>query len=59
MIALLSEVKQYAELPDIFCETGAIPIEQSQHYIQKAKEAGFKVKNASDKMDPLTSGISN
>ncbi|HHC5732128.1 TPA: amidohydrolase family protein, partial [Staphylococcus aureus] len=38
---------------DIFCETGVFTIEQSQHYMQKAKEAGFKVKIHADEIDPL------
>ncbi|MBD4593772.1 imidazolonepropionase, partial [Xanthomonas citri pv. citri] len=37
----------------IFCETGVFTIEQSQHYMQKAKEAGFKVKIHADEIDPL------
>ena len=53
MIALLPEVKQYADFADIFCETGVFTIEQSQHYMQKAKEAGFKVKIHADEIDPL------
>ncbi|HHW6571037.1 TPA: imidazolonepropionase [Staphylococcus aureus] len=53
MIALLPEVKHYADFADIFCETGVFTIEQSQHYMQKAKEAGFKVKIHADEIDPL------
>ena len=60
MIALLPEVKHYADFADIFCVTGVFTIEQSQHYMQKAKEAGFKVKIHADEIDPLgRTGISN
>lgn len=53
MIALLPEVREYADFADIFCETGVFTIEQSRHYMQKAKEAGFKVKIHADEIDPL------
>ncbi|WYW90923.1 amidohydrolase family protein [Staphylococcus aureus] len=53
MIALLPEVKQYADFADIFCETGVFTIKQSQYYMQKAKETGFKVKIHADEIDPL------
>ena len=42
MIALLPEVKHYADFADIFCETGVFTIEQSQHYMQKPKKQVLK-----------------
>lgn len=53
MIELLPEVKEYADFADIFCETGVFLVEESKHYMQKAKEAGFKVKIHADEIDPL------
>lgn len=53
MIELLLEVKEYADFADIFCETGVFSVEESRHYMQKAKEAGFKVKIHADEIDPL------
>ncbi|MEB6613081.1 imidazolonepropionase [Staphylococcus pasteuri] len=53
MIELLPEVKEYADFADIFCETGVFSVEESRHYMQKAKEAGFKVKIHADEIDPL------
>ncbi|OLS07825.1 imidazolonepropionase [Staphylococcus epidermidis] len=53
MIELLPEVKGYADFADIFCETGVFSVEESRHYMQKAKEAGFKVKIHADEIDPL------
>ena len=53
MIELLPEVKEYADFADIFCETGVFSVEESKHYMQKAKEAGFKVKIHADEIDPL------
>ncbi|KTE94008.1 hypothetical protein FE68_15190, partial [Staphylococcus aureus] len=43
-IALLPEVKKYADFAKNYCETGEFTIEQSKHYMQKAEEASFKVK---------------
>lgn len=53
MIALLPEVKKYADFADIFCETGVFTIEESRYYMQKAKELGFQVKIHADEIDPL------
>lgn len=53
MIELLPEIKEYADFADIFCETGVFSVEESRHYMQKAKEAGFKVKIHADEIDPL------
>ena len=53
MIELLPEVKEYADFADIFCETGVFSVEESKRYIEKAKEAGFKVKIHADEIDPL------
>ena len=53
MIKLLPEVKEYADFADIFCETGVFSVEESKRYMEKAKEAGFKVKIHADEIDPL------
>ena len=53
MIELLPEVKKYADFADIFCETGVFSVEESKRYMEKAKEAGFKVKIHADEIDPL------
>lgn len=53
MIDLLPEVKEYADFADIFCETGVFSVEESKRYMEKAKEAGFKVKIHADEIDPL------
>ncbi|MBF7016386.1 imidazolonepropionase [Staphylococcus durrellii] len=53
MIEMLPEAKQYADFADIFCETGVFTIEESQKYMEAAKEAGFRVKIHADEIDPL------
>lgn len=53
MIELLPEVKEYADFADIFCETGVFSVEESKRYMEKAKEAGFKVKIHAEEIDPL------
>ena len=53
MIKLLPDVKEYADFADIFCETGVFSVEESKRYMEKAKEAGFKVKIHADEIDPL------
>lgn len=53
MINLFPEVKKYADFADIFCETDVFSIEESKRYMEKAKEAGFKVKIHADEIDPL------
>ena len=53
MIKLLPEVKEYADFAVIFCETGVFSVEESKRYMEKAKEAGFKVKIHADEIDPL------
>lgn len=53
MIELLPKVKEYADFADIFCETGVFSVEESKRYMEKAKEAGFKVKIHADEIDPL------
>ncbi|MBW4837658.1 MAG: imidazolonepropionase [Staphylococcaceae bacterium] len=53
MIKLLPVVKEYADFADIFCETGVFSVEESKRYMEKAKEAGFKVKIHADEIDPL------
>lgn len=53
MIELLPEVKEYADFADIFCETGVFSVKESKRYMEKAKEAGFKVKIHADEIDPL------
>ena len=42
MIELLPEVKEYADFADIFCETGVFSVEESRHYMQKAKKQDSK-----------------
>jgi imidazolonepropionase len=55
MIELLDEIKkeQLADFADIFCETGVFTTEQSQLFLQKAKEKGFGLKIHADEIDPL------
>ncbi|MBX5319436.1 imidazolonepropionase [Staphylococcus caprae] len=53
MIELLPKVRKYADFADIFCETGVFSVEESKRYMEKAKEAGFKVKIHADEIDPL------
>ncbi|NJH85592.1 imidazolonepropionase [Staphylococcus agnetis] len=53
MIALLPEVKAYADFADIFCETGVFTIKESKRYMEAAKKEGFKVKIHADEIDPL------
>src|SRR5699024_85380 len=53
MIDLLPDVKPYADFADIFCETGVFTVEESQRYMQAAKDLGFAVKIHADEIDPL------
>ncbi|MFT4415489.1 imidazolonepropionase [Fredinandcohnia humi] len=55
MIELLDVVKSenLAEYADIFCETGVFTIEQSKHFLLKAKEKGFGMKIHADEIDSL------
>ncbi|PAV31445.1 imidazolonepropionase [Virgibacillus profundi] len=55
MAELFDEIKaeNLAEFVDIFTETGVFSIEQSRHYLQKAKDKGFGVKIHADEIDPL------
>lgn len=42
-----------AEFADIFCEKGVFTIEDSEYYMNKAKEMGFKLKIHADEMNCL------
>ncbi|WP_188454674.1 imidazolonepropionase [Virgibacillus oceani] len=55
MSELFAEIKEnnLAEFVDIFTETGVFSVEQSRHYLQKAKDYGFGVKIHADEIDPL------
>lgn len=53
MIALLDDVKDYADFADIFTETAVFSVEQSRRYMEAANEKGFKVKIHADEIDPL------
>ncbi|MFC0272693.1 imidazolonepropionase [Metabacillus herbersteinensis] len=55
MESLLDEIKSenLAQFVDIFCETGVFSIEQSRHFLKKAKAKGFHVKIHADEIDPL------
>lgn len=53
MIALLDDVKEYADFADIFTETGVFTVEQSRKYMEAANDKGFKVKIHADEIDPL------
>lgn len=45
--------EQLAEFADIFCEKGVFGIEDSEYYLTKAKEMGFKLKVHADEMFSL------
>ncbi len=45
--------EQLAEFADIFCEKGVFGIEDSEYYLTKAKEMGFKLKVHEDEMFSL------
>lgn len=42
-----------AEFVDIFCEKGVFSVEDSEYYLNKAKEMGFKLKLHADEMNSL------
>lgn len=52
---VMPEVKkeELAEFADIFCEKGVFGIEDSEYYLTKAKEMGFKLKVHADEMTSL------
>ena len=45
--------KDLAEFADIFCEKGVFNVEDSEYYLTKAKEMGFKLKIHADEMNCL------
>ncbi|MEG2297397.1 MAG: imidazolonepropionase [Clostridium sp.] len=45
-----------AEFADIFCEKGVFSIEDSEYYLNKAKDMGFKLKIHADEINPLGGG---
>lgn len=45
--------KNLAEFADIFCEKGVFNVEDSEYYLTKAKEMGFKLKIHADEMNCL------
>lgn len=45
--------KNLAEFADIFCEKGVFSIEDSEYYLNKAKDMGFKLKIHADEMNSL------
>ncbi|MUV37470.1 Imidazolonepropionase [Lentibacillus sp. JNUCC-1] len=55
MADMLPEIKEKecAEFVDIFTETGVFTVDQSRRFLQKAKDAGFRVKIHADEIDPL------
>nr|WP_275695635.1 imidazolonepropionase [Fredinandcohnia sp. SECRCQ15] len=55
MIDLLDDIKEnkLADFADIFCETGVFTIEQSRHFLERAKEKGFGLKIHADEIDSL------
>ncbi|WP_449540285.1 imidazolonepropionase [Ferdinandcohnia sp. Marseille-Q9671] len=55
MIELLDTVinEKLAKFADIFCETGVFTTQQSEHFLQKAKEKGFGLKIHADEIDSL------
>jgi imidazolonepropionase len=52
MIPLIKE-RDLAQFCDIFCEEGVFTIEESRYLLNKAKEAGLKLKIHADEMAPL------
>lgn len=42
-----------AEFADIFCEKGVFSVEESEYYLNKAKEMGFKLKIHADEINSL------
>lgn len=42
-----------AEFADIFCEKGVFSLEDSEYYLTRAKDMGFKLKIHADEMYPL------
>ncbi|WP_217586348.1 imidazolonepropionase [Lentibacillus saliphilus] len=55
MADMFPEIKEkgLAEFVDIFTETGVFTVNQSRTFLQKAKDAGFRVKLHADEIDPL------
>ncbi|MDR4886181.1 imidazolonepropionase [Fredinandcohnia sp. QZ13] len=55
MVRLLDTVNEenLGEFADIFCETGVFTTEQSEYFLQKAKEKGFGLKIHADEIDSL------
>ena len=47
------KAENLAEFADIFCEKGVFNIEDSEYYLNKAKEMGFKLKIHADEMVSL------
>ena len=47
------KAEDLAEFADIFCEKGVFNIEDSEYYLNKAKEMGFKLKIHADEMFSL------
>lgn len=45
--------KNLAEFADIFCEKGVFSVEDSEYYLNKAKDMGFKLKIHADEMNSL------
>lgn len=55
MSAMFQEIKEnnLAEFVDIFTETGVFTVEESRAYLEKAMDAGFRVKIHADEIDCL------
>lgn len=49
----LVKEENLAEFADIFCEQNVFSVEDSEYYLTKAKEMGFKLKIHADEMAPL------
>ena len=48
---LLPEVKDYTEFVDIFCEKGVFEPEESEDFLKKAKEMGYKIRMHADEIE--------
>lgn len=55
MVDLFDQIikEDLAEFCDIFCEEGVFSVEQSRDFLNKAKQAGFKLKLHADEIHPI------
>ena len=56
---MLPYVKEHglADYADIFCEEGVFDAPQSQKYLEKAKELGFKLRIHADEIEPMGGSV--